>query len=78
MDSLLQAVMMLRELEQDSQTPKNAKLKIGGTIKLLESSNGKMDVSKALNELESLSDDVNIPSHMRTQLFSVVSLLEIV
>lgn len=78
MDSLMQALVMLRELEQDSQTPKNAKLKIGGTIKLLETSKGKMDVSKALNDLEALSDDVNIPAHMRTQLFSVVSLLEIV
>ncbi|HSU72529.1 MAG TPA: UPF0147 family protein [Candidatus Binatia bacterium] len=77
MDSLMQALVMLRELEQDSQTPKNAKAKINGTIKLLEA-RGKMDISKALNDLESLSDDVNIPAHMRTQLFSVVSLLEIV
>lgn len=78
METLMQAIAMLRDLEQDSQTPKNAKVKINGTIKLLETSNGKMDVSKALNDLESLSDDVNIPAHMRTQLFSVVSLLEIV
>jgi uncharacterized protein (UPF0147 family) len=78
MDSLMQALMLLRELEQDSTVPKNARAKIVGTIRLLESNGGKVDVSKALHELESISDDINIPSHMRTQLFSVVSLLEIV
>jgi uncharacterized protein (UPF0147 family) len=74
----MQALVLLRELEQDSTVPKNAKVKIGGTIRLLEQNNGKMDVSKALNDLETLSDDVNMPAHLRTQLFSVVSLLEIV
>ncbi|MEK6849000.1 MAG: UPF0147 family protein [Nanoarchaeota archaeon] len=77
MDSLAQAIALLQELAQDSGTPKNAKVKLNGTITILQQT-GTMNVSKAMGQLESLSDDVNMPSHMRTQLFSVVSLLEIV
>lgn len=77
MDSLAQAIALLQELSQDSTTPKNAKIKLSNTIVILQQS-GTMNVAKAMSELESLSDDVNMPSHMRTQLFSVVSLLEIV
>lgn len=78
MDSLSQALMLLRNLEQDNSIPKNARMKLANTLKLLEANNGKVDVSKALGDLENLSDDVNMPAHLRTQLFSVVSLLEIV
>jgi uncharacterized protein (UPF0147 family) len=76
MDSLAQAVQLLRMLTEDTTFPKNARAKMSSTIIMLEK-DGTTNVSKALGELESLSDDVNIPAHLRTQLFSVVSLLEV-
>ena len=72
----MQACTMLRTLEQDATTPKNARTKITGTLKLLEQGD-KLGMSKAMHEIEALSSDVNMPAHLRTQLFSVVSLLEI-
>ena len=77
MDSLAQALQLLKMLTEDNTFPKNARSKIANTIVMLEQT-GTTNVSKALGELESISDDVNIPPHLRTQLFSVVSLLEIV
>lgn len=79
MDNLQQAIFALQELEQDVTTPKNIKLKLVTTLKLLnDSGETSIKVSKALHELEELSEDVNVQSYTRTQLFNIVSLLEIV
>lgn len=78
MDTLAQILELLQMLSDDSSVPKNAKVKISNTVELLQNGNGKIGVSKAMHEIETLSDDVNMPAHLRTQLFQVVSLLEIV
>lgn len=79
MDNLQQAIFALQELEQDVTTPKNVKAKLAVTLKLLnDSGETSIKVSKALHELENLSEDVNVQSYTRTQLFNIVSLLEIV
>jgi uncharacterized protein (UPF0147 family) len=79
MDSLQQAIFALKELEQDSTTPKNVKTKVASTLKIL-NENGEPSIkkSRALHELEELSEDINVQSYTRTQLFNIVSLLEIV
>lgn len=79
MDNLQMAIFALQELEQDSTTPKNVKLKICSTLKILnDTGETSIKASKALHELEELAEDVNVQSYTRTQLFNVVSLLEIV
>lgn len=79
MDQLQNVIMALQELEQDPSTPKNVKAKLQSTIKVLnENSDTSIKVSKALHELEYLAEDVNVQSYTRTQIFSIVSLLEIV
>ncbi len=79
MDKLQQIILALQELEQDVSTPKNVKLKISATIKVLnEKSELSMKASKALNELEIIADDVNVQPYTRTQIFNIVSLLEVV
>ena len=78
MDSLAQAIELLQILTEDNTVPRNAKTKISNTMDLLKKNNDKVEVSKALHSIEDLSDDVNMPAHLRTQLFQVVSLLEIV
>lgn len=79
MDSLQQAIFALQELEQDSTTPKNVKMKVASTLKIL-NENAELSIkkSRAMHELEELSEDINVQSYTRTQLFNIVSLLEIV
>ncbi|MCX6708540.1 MAG: UPF0147 family protein [Candidatus Woesearchaeota archaeon] len=79
MDTLQQAIFALHELEQDTTTPKNVKTKVASTLKIL-NENGEVSLkkSRAMHELEELSEDINVQSYTRTQLFNIVSLLEIV
>jgi len=78
MDQLQQALLALQELESDPSTPRNVRQKIQQTCKILsENCEQCLKVSKALAELEPLSSDSNVEAHTRTQLFSIVSLLEV-
>lgn len=67
----------LEELRDDTTVPKNVRLKIEKVIEVL---NNKMErsikVSKVLNELEDVADDVNLQSYSRTQVWNVISVLE--
>jgi uncharacterized protein (UPF0147 family) len=81
MDEKLNAVIeMLRELEEDGAVPKNVKNKISLTIKDLETSTEEVSikVSRALHVLEEITEDSNMQPYTRTQLFNIVSALEIV
>lgn len=79
MDALQQAITELQELEQDTTTTKNVKTKIISTLKLLkEDTEVSIKVSKALHELEEITENENVQSYTRTQLFNIVSLLEVV
>ncbi len=68
----------LKELEDDSTVPRNVKDKIKTTIESME--NNELDVSmridKALQKLDEISDDSNLQSYTRTQIWNIVSLLE--
>ncbi len=79
MDTIQQVISALKELEQDTSTPKNVKLKISSTLKLLsDNSETSIKVSKALHELEDIAEDSNVQSYTRMQIFNIVSLLEVV
>ncbi len=79
MEQLQNVILALQELEQDPSTPKNVKARIQSTIKVLnEKSETSIKVSKALHELEDITEDVNVQSYTRMQIFNIVSLLEIV
>lgn len=79
MDQLTTVIAALHELECDNQVPKNVKAKIVSTIQTLEQ-DGEMSikVSRALQELEQLSEDSNMQGYTRTQIFNIVSLLEVI
>lgn len=68
---------ILAELKEDAAVPKNVRLKIEKIMELL---NGETEmqikVSKAMNELEEIADDVNLQSYTRTQIWNVISVLE--
>ena len=79
MDSFQQILVALQDLEQDSSTPKNIRLKIASAIQVLNDDSEKsIKVSRILSKLEELSEDVNMQSDTRTQIFNIVSLLEVV
>ena len=70
-------IQALQELEEDSSVPKNVKEKIVGTIKLLnEETDMSIKVSRALQSLEELTDDLNMEAYTRSQIFNIVSMLE--
>lgn len=79
-DEKIQGIIeALDELIEESTIPKNVKVKILATKAAL---NEKRDISlrvnKALNELEELTDDINLDSYTRTQLWNISSMLEMI
>ena len=78
-DNIVKAISALKELQSDSTLPKNITSKIDNTIRFLES-DGEVPiiVSKAISEIEDLTENNNMESFTRTQLFNVVSILEII
>ena len=79
MEQLQNVIVALQELDQDPSTPKNVKARIQSTIKVLnEKSEMSIRVSRALDELGDITEDVNVQSYTRTQIFNIVSLLEII
>lgn len=79
MDTIQQVIFSLRELEQDSGTPKNIRSRISSTIQLLNADGEiSLKVSKALQALEEIADDMTVQSDTRTQIFNIVSQLEVV
>ena len=72
-----ETIETLKELEEDSNIPKNVKIKIQSIIDILkEDSETSIKVNKALNELDEISNDPNLEAYTRTQLWNIVSLLE--
>ena len=75
MEELIEELIMILE---DESIPKNVKTKIESAISALreESIEESIRANKALQELDDLSDDPNIPSYIRPQLWNIVSQLE--
>ena len=74
MEDILEA---LKEMQDDSTVPKNVKNKIITIIQVLnEKVETSIKVSKALSELEYLSEDTNMQAYTRTQLWNIISMLE--
>ncbi len=79
MSELDQVIDLLEELQEDTSVSKNVKLKIQAMKEELQGANAdnmSLTVNKILSDLEDISSDVNIPMFVRTQLWSVTSLLE--
>ena len=70
-------IILMKELGQDTVTPSQTKEKILNSINTL---NQDIDLSvkasKVIHEMEETSQQNNIESYTRTQLWNIVSLLE--
>ncbi len=72
-----ETIETLQELEEDTHLPKNIKIKIQKIIEMLkEDAEVSIKVNKALNDLDEISNDPNLESYTRAQLWNIVSLLE--
>jgi len=73
-DDVLQALTALHE---DNAVPRNVKLKVDEIIAALKQNDeSSIKVHKALHLLEEISDDINVQSYTRTQIWDIVSKLE--
>ena len=71
------AIATLNELREESTTPKNIKEKIQKVIEILQNDDEvSIKKSKALDLLEQISNENNIQTFLRTQIWNVVSILE--
>ena len=70
-------VMVLNEVKDDNTVPKNVRTKIEKTIGILNADTEiQIKVSKVLTELGEISEDVNLQSYTRTQIWDAISELE--
>ncbi len=68
---------ILTELEEDHTVPKNVKQKVKVVSGMLKGEGDvKIKVNKVLHELDDIADDPNLQPYTRTQIWSVVSMLE--
>jgi uncharacterized protein (UPF0147 family) len=69
----------LQELSNDSTVPRNIKVKVENVINILKDDKEPDDnikVNKALSELDEISDDTNIQTFTRAQIWNIASMLE--
>ena len=75
METLIEELTMILE---DNAIPKNIRLKVTTAIATLQDEGKECSIraNKALQELDDISDDPNIPSYIRPQIWNIVSQLE--
>lgn len=67
----------LSEIKEDITVPKNVRSKIESVIVTLkEDTELSIKINKTLNDLDEISNDVNLQSYTRTQIWNAISLLE--
>jgi uncharacterized protein (UPF0147 family) len=76
-DQINQIIEVLEELLEDSQTSKNARANLQTAIDELKNNpDKKAGIHKALHSLDELSENINLESYTRGQIWNIVSLLE--
>lgn len=69
---------MISKIENETTVPKNIKIKMQNIVTDLQEQGKELDfrINKALQELDEISEDINLPDYIRTQIWSIVSILE--
>jgi len=74
---LAEIAQMLDELVDDTSIPKNIRKALSDARDRLKSNDeDSVKLSAAVYLIESISDDINMPSHARTQIWSIMGVLE--
>lgn len=69
-------IFALRELEQDSEVPKSARIKLNKTIANIQTGATRVQLSQVISTLESIGEDANLQPMTRTAVLGVLSLIE--
>ena len=72
-------VEVVNEIMDDPTLPKNIKIKLEEVIselKEVKQEDVKLKADKCIHELDDVSSDVNLQPFVRTQIWSIVSMLE--
>ena len=76
-DQFREILEALNELNRDDSTPRSVRLKIKQIYSnLIEDGSVSIKIDRCLQDLDDLNEDVNIPSHIKSQLWDIVSKLE--
>ncbi len=68
---------MIEDLVNDTSIPKNIRRALSDAKTRLDSSDEKMvKISAAIYLIESITEDINMPAHARTQIWAIMSALE--
>lgn len=68
---------MLSMIKEDQSTPKSLREKINGMNSLIDSDKDtQLKIESLQQQLEHISNDINLPSFVRTQVWGVSSALE--
>jgi uncharacterized protein (UPF0147 family) len=79
MDKVKEILDLIAEMQEDSTVPKNIKQKVSEMAEELKNCPEEeltLKVNRILSTLEELSNDTNIPTFVRTQIWNLTSLLE--
>ncbi|MBU1199654.1 MAG: UPF0147 family protein [Nanoarchaeota archaeon] len=72
-------IELVSEIIEDQTLPKNIKAKLSQIVAELKETEDKdvhLKADQCINELEDISSDVNLQPFVRTQIWSIVSMLE--
>lgn len=72
-----EVIELLTQILEDTSLPKGIRTNLQATVVQLQNGDDvSMKCDKSLQILDDLSNDPNIPSYARTQLWNIVSMLE--
>lgn len=80
-DTRIQSIIdSLQEIATDTSVPRNVKDKLNIILKTLqnESEDILLRKDKALSELDEIVEDTNLQAYTRTQIWNIVSVLEMI
>ncbi|MCS7364840.1 MAG: UPF0147 family protein [archaeon GB-1867-035] len=77
-NKIQQAITLLQRIVEDTTVPRNIRRAASEAIKALQSTRYTPGVraSNAIGILEEISQDPNMPTHTRVQLWNITSILE--
>ncbi|OIO22108.1 hypothetical protein AUJ17_00585 [Candidatus Micrarchaeota archaeon CG1_02_47_40] len=76
-DRIKNVIELMSTLEEDTSIPKNIRKAINeAKARMTEEGDIKVRTSNAVYLLDSVSEDINMPTHARTQIWTILSELE--
>ncbi|MBT4824967.1 hypothetical protein HN695_01820 [Candidatus Woesearchaeota archaeon] len=78
-EKVKQILDVMQEVVDDPVVPKNVKSKINSAMQVLKQDDEiSIKINKALDELDEIGDDNNLEPYTRSQIWNIVSALEMV